>query len=134
MPAWLKKIFSWISFHPQIWIWLGVAVVVAVILWRFLSMDGLIGTMMEEQQTMEARHMADLEALRTTYETERVAQEAINARLKENLLRVETEYNDRLSELETRTRTRRAAVVRETGGDPNEMARRLSERLGWAHE
>lgn len=95
--------------------------------------DNQIESLSEENQIFFQETTRNLTQMRQLYEHSQQQQEEINARQTEELSRLTSDYNARLQTLETRTRTRRTEFVRETNGNPNEMADRLSKRLGWRH-
>lgn len=124
----LKLALEWFKKN---WIVVAIAAVVGFLLWQNFAQRSLVDSMAEENRKAFERHTADLQAMQETHAAEIAAQHEINQRLEENLTRIETEYTDRMSALETRTRVRRETTVREVAGNPDEMARRLQERLGW---
>jgi Skp family chaperone for outer membrane proteins len=127
----LIKIFGWMKDN---WIIFVVLVVVAFFLYQHERSKALLNSMARENTEEFARHTADLEAMRTTYEAERAQQEEINQRYTTEIERLTTDYNQRLVDLETRITARRRTFIRDTGGRPTEMADRLRERLGWGTE
>lgn len=127
----LIKIFGWMKNN---WIIFVVLVVVAFFLYQHERSKALLNSMARENTEEFARHTADLEAMRTTYEAERAQQEEINQRYTTEIERLTTDYNQRLVDLETRITARRRTFIRDTGGRPTEMADRLRERLGWGTE
>lgn len=127
----VTKIRRWFSDH-----WVHVTAVVMLCLfvlngfWQKTVTDSLA----EENQQEYIRHTQDLERLRVVHESEMAAQRAITERLQSDLTRIENDYTRRITDIETRQRTRRQTTVEETAGNPGEMARRLQERLGWRSE
>jgi hypothetical protein len=120
--------FKWLKDN---WILLLVAAVVAFLAWQNFAQGAMVDSLSRENQEQFRRHTLDLQSLRESHAQEVAAQQEINRQLEENLTRVENLYTSRLAEIEGRLRTRRQVTVRETEGNPDEMARRLRERLGW---
>lgn len=125
----LKLALEWLKKN---WIILVVAGAVIFVGWQHFAQKAMTDKMAEENRLQFERYTRDLQEMQGAHQRELAAQQAINQHLQENLTRVETEYTTRLSELEGRLRTRRQTFVRETAGNPDEMARRVRERLGWS--
>lgn len=127
----LKKALEWLKKN---WILVLGLAFAAVMAWQLFAQKAMTDTLAEENKAQFEQHTADLQAMAESHAAEAAAQQEINRDLKENLTRIENEYTTRLSQLEAQVRTRRQTTVRETEGNPDEMARRLRERLGWGAE
>lgn len=125
----LKKALEWLK---QNWIMVLVGVVVAFLVWQHFAQSAMVNSLSAENAAQFERYKVSLQEMQVVHERERAAQEEINQHLQENLTRVETEYTTRMSDLEDRSRVRRQTFVRETAGNPEEMAQRLRDRLGWS--
>lgn len=114
--------------------WLLVLIVVAVIFvaWQFYQQKSQINDLAEMNAQEFQRHTADLAEMRGAYEIERTRQAEINERYETEIERLNTDYNQRLADLEARVTTRRQTFIRDTQGNPTEMADRLRGRLGWS--
>lgn len=126
----LKTAWEWFQKN---WLMIAMVIVVIFLAWRFFAQESMVNMLMAENKTQFAQQTANLQALQDAHTQEIAAQQEINRQLQENLTRVENEYTTRLSDIEDRLRTRRSTTVRETEGNPDEMARRLRERLGWGN-
>jgi len=119
---------NWLKAH-----WLHIAIgtlfVCLIIgnLWQKRVTDNIV----EENRLEYERHIQDIDDLRQIHQDEMQAQRALTKQLQEDLTRIESDYNERMANLETRLRSRRQTTVQETTGNPDEMARRLRERFGW---
>lgn len=125
----LKLALEWLKKN---WIILAVAGAVAFLGWQHFVQKAMTDKMAEENRLQFERYTRDLQEMEEVHQRELAAQQEINQRLEQNLTRVENEYTTRMTELESRLRTRRQTFVRETAGNPEEMARRVRERLGWS--
>lgn len=126
----LKLVYEWLKKN---WLTISIVLVIGALLWQSFANKSLVNSLMQENKAQFERQTANLQALQETHTQEIAAQQEINRQLQENLTRVENEYTTRLSDIEDRLRTRRSTTVRETEGNPEEMARRLRERLGWGN-
>lgn len=124
----LKLALAWLKKN---WIILAVGGAVAFLGWQHFAQKAMTDKMAEENRLQFERYTRDLQEMQAAHDRELQAQQEINTRLEQNLTRIESEYTAKLSELEGRIRTRRQTFVRETAGNPEEMARRVRERLGW---
>lgn len=124
----MLSIWEWIKSN-----WLMVLIIVAVIVaaWQFWQQKNQINNLAEMNQQEFQRHTQSLAEMRGAYEAERLRQEEINERYSTEIERLNVDYNQRLADLEARVTTRRQTFIRDTQGNPTEMADRLRERLGW---
>jgi len=124
----MLKIWEWLKTN-----WLVFVVVAVIILgvWQYQVQKNLVDNLSEANEAEFTRHAEDLTQMRTAFETEQSHQEAINQAYNTELERLTVDYNQRIRDLETRTRTRRQVFISETSGNPDEMAMRLQQRLHW---
>ncbi len=126
------KIFkSIVTFVKENKVLLISLVVVIIFFWQYWINKSRIESLLEENQNISQQTAQDLSQMRTTFEQERLQQEEINRLQAEQLTQLSEDYRQRLETLEARIRTRRTTFVRETEGNPGEMASRLTKRLGW---
>lgn len=119
--TWLKEHFSWVVIAALL-------VLFGMYSWQQAAKLDILARQSEEEF---ARHTTNLAEMRALYESDRVAQEEINRRYSEEILRLTETYNARLAQLESRVTARRQRFIEETSGQPTEMADRVRERLGW---
>lgn len=125
----LSKILEWCKNN---WVVFVIAGLVLFFWYQHVMQNQLITDMAKQSQEEFARHTQDLQEMRTAYEHEHAAQEAINQQYNETIQRLQTDYNQRISDLEHQTTQRRQRFVTETSGHPAEMADRVRQRLGWS--
>lgn len=128
MNPFILKVLDWLKSN---WLIFVVLVVVVLGVWQYQVQKNLIDTLAQTNEAEFTRHTEDLTQMRTAFETEQSHQEAINQAYTTELERLTVDYNQRIRDLEVRTRTRRQSFISETSGNPDEMARRLQERLHW---
>lgn len=128
----LKKIFSFVAKYKEV---LGYMLLFVVGFLCFLFIFWYNGRsnqrLLEENQIFFQQTTEDLTQMRENYEREKQRLEEINVQHQQEIERLRSDYEERISSLEQRTRARRAEFVRETNGNPQEMADRLTRRLRW---
>ena len=128
MNPFILKVLNWLK--PN-WLIFVVLIVVILGVWQYQVQKNLLDNLAQTNEAEFTRHTEDLTQIRTAFETEQSHQEAINQAYNTELERLTVDYNQRIRDLEVRTRTRRQAFISETSGNPDEMSRRLQERLHW---
>lgn len=108
-------------------------VLVLFVVQHFWSKSQIESASSESQALMQQTNR-DFEEIREVYNSQMQKQQQINEQQQAEITRLSTEYAERIQALEARTRTRRATFVRETEGNPDEMASRLTKRLGWSSQ
>lgn len=101
-------------------------------LWEAWTIRRQLNETSESSQEVIEQTNIDIAKIRLEYGNQMQAQEEINAHQTEELMRLTNDYTTRISVLESRLRTRRTTFVEETNGDSQEMALRLTKRLGWS--
>jgi type II secretory pathway component PulL len=130
-PAVILQVGLWLK---ENWTGLVFAVVVVGFMVHAWQQSKKIDEMARQSEEEFARHTENLAEVRTLYETEHQQQEEINLQYSKELQRLSETYSARLAELESRVTTRRQRFIQETGGQPQEMADRVRERLGWIQQ
>lgn len=128
----LKKIFSFVAEHKKMFGYIFLCLVVFACLFaieRYYNRQNQ--SLLEENQNFFQQTTEDLTQMRQNYEREKLRLEEITAQQQQEIQRLRSDYEERITSLEQRTRTRRAEFVRETNGNPQEMADRLTKRLRW---
>lgn len=101
-------------------------------LWEAWTIRRQLNETSESSQEVIEQTNIDIAKIRLEYGNQMQAQEEINTRQTEELTRLTSDYAARISLLESRLRTRRTTFIEETNGDSQEMASRLTKRLGWS--
>lgn len=109
----------------------GVLIALFLGVWQNYEYKKQLESVRQESAFLLSNHETLINELRQTHIDEMEAQQRINEQLLKELTRVEVEYKAGLASLESQNRNRRQTTVTETEGNPDEMARRLRERLGW---
>lgn len=127
----IKNYFSILAKYKEIILLLAGLVLFFILISVYESRNQ---SLLEENQIFFQQTTEDLTEIRENYEREKVRLEEINRQRQEEIQRLTSEYEERITTLEQRTRSRRADFVRETDGNPQEMADRLTKRLRWERQ
>lgn len=104
---------------------------VIFVIYQHQAQKSLLDQAMRDNQASFQQQEQNLHDMQAAYEHDRQQQEAINQQYQQTISQLQTDYNQRITALETQTQTRRRTFVQETSGNPSAMADRLRTRLGW---
>lgn len=127
----IKSVFGFLVKHKEI---ILVIFLFCLLIAQFLYLRYQNQSLLEENQNYFQETSRDLSEMRQTYEAEKAKLEEIDARRQQEINQLREDYDQRILTLEQRTKARRVDFVRETNGDPQEMASRLTKRLGWGQQ
>ncbi len=127
----VTKIKTWLREH---WAYITAFIMFCLFIVNGFWQKAITDSLAEENVQEQIRHTESIEQLQEIHRIELEEQRQLTTRLQADLARIENDYTRRISEIETTQDARRQTTVRQTTGNPNEMARRLQQRLGWRIE
>ena len=112
------------------WLIALLGVIVALVIWMQFQQDGLYGSLMDKYKEQAAAHTAELAAMEAVNETWRAERDRLDSEYNERLENIQTEFNDQLAKVSKQRLRERRSLVKAAREDPSILTKEVRRVFG----